>query len=75
MKRLLVALIRAYNLAKTRRQLHALSDHMLRDIGLRREQISSGFLERVVLAEARLAQVRPGRLVAEADRRREVPAS
>lgn len=57
---------------QTRRELYALSDHMLRDIGLRREQIPSALLQRVVLAEPRLAQLRPGGLVAEADRRREV---
>jgi uncharacterized protein YjiS (DUF1127 family) len=43
MKRILEALIRAYASAKalreTRRQLYALSDHMLRDIGLRRDQV------------------------------------
>jgi len=66
---------RAYALRRTRRELQALSDHMLRDIGLRREQISSGLLERVVLAEPRLAQAGAGGLVAEADRRREVAAS
>ena len=54
---------------------HSLSDHMLRDIGLRREEIPSALLERVVLAEPRLAQARAGGLVAEADRRREVPAA
>lgn len=75
MRKILDALIRAYALAKTRRELHALSDHMLRDIGLRRDQISSALLERVVLAEPRLAQARAGGLVAEADRRREVAAS
>jgi hypothetical protein len=60
---------------QTRRELHSLSDHMLRDIGLRRDEIESAFLERVVLAEPRLAQARPGGLVAEADRRGEVPAA
>jgi uncharacterized protein YjiS (DUF1127 family) len=44
MKRLLAA----YRLWKTRRELHALSDHMLRDIGLRRDQLSAEFLERAV---------------------------
>ena len=38
------ALTEAYRKAKlvreTRRELHALSDHMLRDIGLRRDQIA-----------------------------------
>jgi uncharacterized protein YjiS (DUF1127 family) len=72
MKRFWAALARAWVLAKTRRELHGLSDHMLRDIGLRRDQLSSGFLKRVVLAEPRLAEFRAGGLVAEADRRREV---
>ena len=40
MRKLLDALIRAYTFARTRRELYALSDHMLRDIGLRREQIA-----------------------------------
>lgn len=44
MKRVLALLIRRYYLQKTRRELHALSDHMLRDIGLRRDQISSSLL-------------------------------
>ena len=48
MKRILATLIKAYSLAKTRRELHALSDHMLRDIGLRRDQLSSAFLKRVI---------------------------
>ena len=48
MTHILAALIRIYCLQKTRPELHALSDHMLRDIGLRREQISSEFLERVL---------------------------
>jgi uncharacterized protein YjiS (DUF1127 family) len=39
MKRLLAALVRAWVLAKTRRELYALSDRMLKDIGLRRDQI------------------------------------
>ena len=60
---------------QTRRELASLSDHMLRDIGLRRDEIDSALLERVVLAEPRLAQARPGGLVAEADRRGEVPAA
>jgi uncharacterized protein DUF1127 len=68
-------LLAAYRLWKTRKELYALSDHMLRDIGLRREEIPSALLERVVLAEPRLAEIRPRRLVAEADRRREVPAA
>ena len=32
-------LLAAYRLWKTRRELQALSDHMLRDIGLRRDQL------------------------------------
>jgi uncharacterized protein YjiS (DUF1127 family) len=78
MKRFFAGLVRAYlsvkALRETRRELYALSDHLLRDIGLRREQISSGFLKRVVLAETGFAQIRAGRLVSEADRRREVAA-
>ena len=68
-------LLAAYRLWKTRKELYALSDHMLRDIGLRREQLSSVLLQRVVLAEPRLAQVGARRFPAEADRRREVPAA
>ena len=74
MRGFLAALMRAYTLARTRRELHALSDHLLRDIGLRRDQLSSGFLKRVVLAEPRLAEVRAGGLAAEANGRREVAA-
>ena len=74
MRKILEAALRAWALARTRRELHALSDHMLRDIGLRRDEISSGLLQRVVLAERRLAQAGTGGLVTEADRRREVPA-
>jgi uncharacterized protein YjiS (DUF1127 family) len=40
MSRVLDALLRAYASWKTRRELRDLSDHMLRDIGLRRDQIS-----------------------------------
>ena len=36
-------LLAAYRLWRTRRELHALSDHMLRDIGLRRDQLSAFF--------------------------------
>jgi uncharacterized protein YjiS (DUF1127 family) len=75
MKRLFASLLRAYALRTTRLELEALNDHMLRDIGLRRDEIRSALLQRVVLAEPRLAQARPGRLVAEADRRREMTAS
>lgn len=75
MKRLFEFFRRACALRQTRRELQALSDHMLRDIGLRREEVASALLERVVLAEPRLAQTRTGGLVAESDGRREVPAS
>jgi uncharacterized protein DUF1127 len=75
MRRIFEFLRRAYAWRHTRRELHALNDHLLSDIGLRREEIDSAPLERVVLPELRLAQARPGGLVAEADRRREVPAS
>jgi uncharacterized protein YjiS (DUF1127 family) len=40
-------LLEAYARRRTRRELYALSDHMLRDIGLRREQIASELLRRV----------------------------
>ena len=44
MRNLIDALIGAYRrvmlMRETRRQLYGLSDHMLRDIGLRRDQIS-----------------------------------
>jgi uncharacterized protein YjiS (DUF1127 family) len=75
MRRLFDFFHRAWALRRTRYELYSLSDHMLRDIGLRREQIASALLERVVLAEPGLPQARPRGLVAEADRRREVPAS
>lgn len=75
MTRIFDWLRRAYARRQTRMELYALSDRMLRDIGLRREQIDSALLQRVVLAEPRLVQVRPGGLITEADRRREVPAS
>jgi uncharacterized protein YjiS (DUF1127 family) len=75
MKRLFAYFRSAWALRRTRHELYALSDHMLRDIGVRREQIASTLLERVVLAEPGLPQARPRGLVAEADRRREVPAS
>ena len=75
MKRIVLALMRAYYIRKSERELYALSDHALRDIGLRREEIRSALLERVVLAEPRLAEVRTGRFVAKPDRRRQVPAS
>jgi len=75
MRRIFEFLLRAYALRQTRRELHALNDHMLRDIGLSRDAIDSALFERVVLPEPRLAQARPGGVVAEANRRREVPAS
>jgi hypothetical protein len=75
MKQLFDLLLRACALRATRRELHGMSDHMLRDIGLRRDEIDSALLERVVLAEPRLTQARPGGLVAEANRRREMAAS
>jgi len=75
MKRLFTYFRRAWALRRTRRELYALSDHLLRDIGLRREEVASALLERVVLAEPRLAQAGAGGLVAEADGRREVAAS
>ena len=75
MTRIFDWLRRAYAWRQTRRELYALSDHLLSDIGLRRDEIDSALLERVVLPEPRLAQARPGGLVAEADRRREVPAA
>jgi uncharacterized protein YjiS (DUF1127 family) len=75
MRRMFDFFRRAWALRRTRRELYALSDHMLRDIGLRREEIPSELLQRIVLAEPRLAQAGAGGLLAEADRRREVPAS
>lgn len=75
MKRIFDWFRNAWARRRTREELYRLSDHMLRDIGLRREEIPSALLERVVLAEPRLAQIRPRRLIAEADRRREVPAA
>ena len=39
-------LARRWALQKTRKELYALNDHMLRDIGLRREQLSSDFLKK-----------------------------
>ena len=39
-------LARRWALQETRKELYALSDHMLRDIGLRREQLSSDFLKK-----------------------------
>lgn len=39
MKRIFEFLLRAHVLRRTRRELYGMSDHMLRDIGVRREQI------------------------------------
>jgi uncharacterized protein YjiS (DUF1127 family) len=41
MKRIFDFLRKAYALRQTRRELYRMSDHMLKDIGLRRDQISS----------------------------------
>ncbi|HYI88197.1 MAG TPA: DUF1127 domain-containing protein [Burkholderiales bacterium] len=41
MKRIFDFLRKAYALRQTRRELYAMSDRMLNDIGLRRDQISS----------------------------------
>ena len=41
MKQLFDLLLKAYALRATRRELYALSDHMLRDIGVRRDEIAS----------------------------------
>jgi uncharacterized protein YjiS (DUF1127 family) len=46
MNRFWAALARTWTLHTTRKELHALSDHMLRDIGLRRDQLSSDFLKK-----------------------------
>ena len=75
MRRIFGFFARAWALRETRRELHALNDQMLRDIGLRREQIDSVLFERVVLPEPGLPQARPRGFVAEANRRREVPAA
>jgi uncharacterized protein YjiS (DUF1127 family) len=75
MRRIFEYFRNALALRETQRQLYSLSDHMLRDIGLNRDGIPSALLERVVLPEPRLPQVGPGGLVAEPDRRREVPAA
>jgi hypothetical protein len=75
MRRIFAYFARAWALRETRRELASLNDHMLRDIGLSREALDSALLDRVVLPEARLTQARPRGLVAEADRRREVPAA
>jgi uncharacterized protein YjiS (DUF1127 family) len=40
MKRIFDLLRKAYALRQTRRELYAMSDHMLNDIGLRRDQIN-----------------------------------
>ena len=75
MKRIFDWFRNAWALRQTRLELYGLSDHMLRDIGLSREEIPSALLQRVVLAEPRLAEIRPRGLITEADRRREVPAA
>ena len=75
MRRLFEYFRRAWALRATERELYALSDHLLRDIGLRRDEIASALLERVVLAEPRLAEFRTGGFIAETDRRGEVPAA
>jgi uncharacterized protein YjiS (DUF1127 family) len=41
MRRIFDFLRKAYTLRRTRRELYAMSDRMLNDIGLRRDQISS----------------------------------
>jgi uncharacterized protein YjiS (DUF1127 family) len=41
MKRIFEFLRKAYALRQTRRELYAMSDRMLHDIGLRRDQIRS----------------------------------
>ena len=41
MKRIFEFLLRTYVLAQTRRELYAMDDRMLRDIGLQRGQIRS----------------------------------
>jgi uncharacterized protein YjiS (DUF1127 family) len=48
MKRFWNGLARMWALQRTRKELHALSDHMLRDIGLRRDQVSLAFLKRIM---------------------------
>ena len=75
MKRLFGYFLRTWALRRTRHELYSLSDHMLRDIGLRRDEIPSALLQRVVLAEPRLAQAGAGGLVAETYRRSEMPPS
>ena len=39
MRRLFACLLEAYAAGRTRRELYAMTDRQLRDIGLRREQI------------------------------------
>jgi uncharacterized protein YjiS (DUF1127 family) len=46
MRRIFDWLRSAYAERETRRQLYALSDHMLRDIGLRRDEIPAVLVER-----------------------------
>jgi uncharacterized protein YjiS (DUF1127 family) len=47
MRAILERLKRALVLRETERQLLSLSDHMLRDLGLRRDQLSREFLRRI----------------------------
>jgi len=47
MKAILESLKRAIALRATERELRALSDHMLRDLGLRRDQLSRELLRRI----------------------------
>jgi uncharacterized protein YjiS (DUF1127 family) len=47
MRALLERLKRALALRATERELRALSDHMLRDLGLRRDQLSQELLRRI----------------------------
>jgi uncharacterized protein YjiS (DUF1127 family) len=42
-RRGLTALWRAYEMARVRREMHALSDHYLRDIGISRNEIDYTF--------------------------------
>jgi uncharacterized protein YjiS (DUF1127 family) len=47
MKAIVERLRRLIVLRETERELRALSDHMLRDLGLRRDQLSQEFLRRI----------------------------
>lgn len=46
MRRLLALIREAYTLRHTERELRALSDHLLRDLGLRRDQLNREFLRK-----------------------------